>query len=257
MQLETYRQYLQGEFEKRKVKNPFYSLRAFARDMDVSPSRLSEAINEKRGISLDMANRLIKKLGLDGRDADIFRLSVEAEHSRSTTQKKKAKQDLKSVLEASPEIPMKTFTVVDWVAEAVLKMSERDGVASEPEKIAHKLNVPQFMVVGALRFLTRLGLVKGTKQYRTYLEERGKGRRLNVDYTQILEQAHKAYVASKSDSELFHHQALLLDPKDMTKAQKLILDCFKNLQALEKKTKGSKVVFAAMQLFSIEHEGRM
>ncbi len=257
MLFETYRHYLWGEFERRKVRNPFYSLRAFARDLGVAPSRLSEALNARRGISSEMAELLIKKLAIEDFDAEVFRVSVEAEHARSPKQRQAAKKTLTALLARSSASRPLTATLVDWIADAVLKMSERENVIDSPDKIAHKLGVPQFMVVGALRFLTRLGLMNAVKPFRTYLPERGVGRRLNVDYSQILEQAqkaHKAHKAGRSSADLFCHEALLLEAKDLPKARRLVQECFGNLKILEKKTKAAKVTFAALQIFSVEVE---
>lgn len=163
MKFESYRHYLEREFERRRIRNPHYSLRAYARDLGTSPSRLSEALNGKRGISIELAQQLIEKLGLEGIDAEIFLLSVEAEHSRSKKKKDAAREKLKETLASVPKEQPKTLTIVDWVAEALLKMSERESVTDNIEEVARKLDVPQFMVIESLRFLTRLGFIAGGK----------------------------------------------------------------------------------------------
>lgn len=254
MKFENYRHYIQSEFETRRIRNPNYSLRAFARDLQTSPSRLSEAINGKRGISEELARRIVKTLRLDGIDADIFLLSVEAEHSRSAKQKAAAQEKLKQTIATSEATP-KTFTIVDWVAEALLKMNEREPVTENIEWAANKLGIPQFMATKSLRFLTRLGFIADAKNFKTYLQNRGKGRKLNVDYTQVLEQAHKAYDGNGFENH-FHHQAYLLENKDMEKASRILLKAFEEIRKLEKKTKNSRVVFVANQIFSIEKEGK-
>ncbi|MGZ3772574.1 MAG: hypothetical protein ACXVCY_16355 [Pseudobdellovibrionaceae bacterium] len=255
MKLENYRHYLQSEFEKRRVRNPNYSLRAYARDLQTSPSRLSEALNSKRGISSKLAQQMIVGLELEGIDAEIFLFSVEAEHSRSEKQRVAAKTKLKEVLSSTSEIPPKTFTVVDWVADAILKMSERDAVVDNVQETAMKLDVPQFMVIEALRFLTRLGFITGTKKFRTYLQNRGRGRRLNVDYIQVLERAQNAYSSSFSDN-FFQHEVFLLEQKDLEKARRILQTALANIRQLEKKTKNSKVTFVANQIFSVEKKGK-
>lgn len=254
MKLENYRHYIQSEFEKRRIRNPRYSLRAFARDLETSPSRLSEAINGKRGISAELAAQIVKALGLEGVDAEIFLLSVDAEHARSANQKKTAQEKLQQALTATEAAP-KTFTMVDWVADALLKMNEREAVADNIDRTATKLGLPKFMVTESLRFLTRLGFIAGAKNFKTYLQNRGQGRRLNVDYTQVLDQAHKAYTNSVSDDH-FQHQVYLLEKKDMDKASRILRHALDEIRKLETKSKNSKVVFVANQLFSVESEGK-
>ena len=255
MKFESYRHYLEREFERRRIRNPHYSLRAYARDLETTPSRLSEALNGKRGISIELAQQLIEKLGLEGIDAEIFLLSVEAEHSRSKKKKDVAREKLKETLASVPKEQPKTLTIVDWVAEALLKMSERESVTDNIEEVARKLDVPQFMVIESLRFLTRLGFIAGGKRFKTYLQNRGKGRKLNVDYIQILEQAQKVYSASVSDN-FFQHEAFLLDEKDMEKAYRILQKAVEEIRKLETKSKNSKVAFVANQIFSVERKGR-
>lgn len=250
MRLENYRHYIQSEFEHRRLRNPSYSLRAFARDLKTSPSRLSEAINGKRGISTALARQIVKILDLGGVDAEIFLWSVEAEHSRSAKQRALAQQKLGQTL-ATSEIAVKTFTMVDWVADALLKMNERESVVGSLERAAKLLDVPRFMVTDSMRFLTRLGFVAGEKGFKTYLQSRGKGRKLNIDYTQILDQALKAYIGSSSEN-FFNYEAFLLEKKQTEKANRILRGALDEIRKLETKSKNSKVVFIANQIFSVE-----
>lgn len=254
MKLESYQHYLESEFENRKIRNPSYSLRAFARDLQTSPSRLSEALNGKRGISIDLARRMIRNLKLEGVDSEIFILSVEAQHSRSSKQKSIAQKKLEDTLKTTFYNPQKTFTIVSWVAEALLKMNERDNVTDNIEKAAEKLGVPIFMATESLRFLARLGFISGTKKFKTYLKSRGKDRKLNVDYIQILEQAQKSY-SSNVGHGYFQHSAFLLDKRSTEKAYQILEQAIVEIKKLETNSKKSKVVFIANQIFSVEKEG--
>ncbi|MBK9324402.1 MAG: hypothetical protein IPM97_15870 [Bdellovibrionaceae bacterium] len=143
-----------------------------------------------RGISNELARKIITALNLEGIDEDIFLLSVEAEHSRSKKIRLLAQNKLKQAL-ASSDATAKTFTIVDWVAEALLKMNDRESILTNTDRASENLGVPKFMVTDSLRFLARLGFIAGGKGFKTYLQSRGSGRMLNVDYTQILEQAIK------------------------------------------------------------------
>lgn len=250
MKFENYRHYIQNEFEKRRIRNPSYSLRAFARDLSVSPSRLSEVINGKRGISNLLAQKIMEGLKIEGVDAEIFILSVEAEHSRSKRQKLLAQEQLQKAIKSSKKVE-KTFTIVDWVTEALLKMNEREAVLENVGKVSVNLGVPKFMVTDSLRFLTRLGFIPGGKGFKTYLQSRGQGRKLNVDYIQILEQAQKAYLGMVSGN-YFNHEAFLLDTNQIKKAELIIASALDDIRKLQSKSKKSKVVFVANQIFSVE-----
>jgi transcriptional regulator with XRE-family HTH domain len=58
--------YIQSEFDARQRKNPRYSLRAFARDLNFDHATLSQLIRAKRTLSGDVAERLCKALQLTG-----------------------------------------------------------------------------------------------------------------------------------------------------------------------------------------------
>jgi len=79
----NYIDFLKHQLELRLAKNQSYSLRAFARDLGLSASRLSEVLKKKKGLSINAAFLLTEKLGLTSKEKELFFLSVEALHSRS------------------------------------------------------------------------------------------------------------------------------------------------------------------------------
>ena len=66
---------LKKELDSRKSRNPNYSLRSFARSLDVSPSRLSEILSGQR-MSLKMANKIATKLKLNEKTKAEFTESI-------------------------------------------------------------------------------------------------------------------------------------------------------------------------------------
>ena len=58
------REILSDALNERISINPGYSLRAFARDLGISPQLLSNVINGKRGMSADLATRIAGKINL-------------------------------------------------------------------------------------------------------------------------------------------------------------------------------------------------
>lgn len=256
-----YRVVLRDEFESRKIRNPSYSLRAFARDLAVSPSRLSEAMSGARGLSVEMARKIIMKMDLPKDSARQFELSVEAVHARSPKQREIASQQLKRLQSGSHSSAPKTLTIVDWITEAVLKMNERSNVETDVESAAHKLGVPTFAVESSLRFLGRLGFLNRTQKFKSYLKDRGHGRRLNVDYSQLLEIAER--ISSSQSTRRPHsfgevdlsHKCLLLDPAGAKRARELIRECYTAICRLERSSQKSSVYFLMSQLFTVEkHE---
>ena len=85
-----YRVQLQQEFDRRRKGNPYYSLRAFARDLAIAPSRLSEIFNHKQGLSRKVALRIADTLGFIGESRELFLDSVTSQHARSKSERQMA-----------------------------------------------------------------------------------------------------------------------------------------------------------------------
>jgi plasmid maintenance system antidote protein VapI len=71
-----YAQYLFAELERRKKKNPRYSLRAFAQALQVDPSALSRILSGKQELSLQSCLRLVKQLTMSAEERKLFVASV-------------------------------------------------------------------------------------------------------------------------------------------------------------------------------------
>ena len=73
LQTTDFRVHLQNEFIDRCKKNPRYSLRAFARSLEIDSSSLSRLLNGKRMVSKTMHLVLGEKLGLAPHIIKYFR----------------------------------------------------------------------------------------------------------------------------------------------------------------------------------------
>lgn len=67
---------LAKELERRKGRNPRYSLRAFAHFLEMEPSALSRILAGKQQISLKATRRVVGLLQLNPQEQDIFLSSV-------------------------------------------------------------------------------------------------------------------------------------------------------------------------------------
>jgi transcriptional regulator with XRE-family HTH domain len=74
-----YRVYLRNELGARKSRNPRYSVRSFARALGVDNGYLSKLLSGKLLLSLDLAERLVERLKLEGGDRRQFYLSAAEE----------------------------------------------------------------------------------------------------------------------------------------------------------------------------------
>lgn len=155
---------LNEQLEVRSAKNSSYSLRAFARDLELSPSRLSQILNKKKGLSEEAAVALAEKLGLSDREQSYFVLSAKSQHSRSLKVKAEATKDLKDIMSPklkSMPINNREFELAhSWYHMAILELMELRDCEHSPEWFAKKLNIKKIIVKNALERLEKIGWIK-------------------------------------------------------------------------------------------------
>jgi uncharacterized protein (TIGR02147 family) len=152
---------LNEQLEIRSARNINYSLRAFARDLELSPSRLSQILSKKKGLSVAGAFELAEKLGLNERERDYFILSVKAQHARSSKAKAEAKESLSEKL--TPESSLKQLELREfeqahnWYHMALLELVELNDCEHSVEWFAKKLKLKKVIIKNAIERLVKIG----------------------------------------------------------------------------------------------------
>lgn len=157
-----YREILKEELAVRCQINPRYSLRAFARDMELAPSRLSEVLNGKQGLSRPVATRIAMKLGYSGDETDFFCDLVESIHARKESSRSEAMEKLKKQFDENELLILNndTFNLIsDWYHLAILELTSLVDFQSEPKWIAKELGISENEVTLALDRLERFGFI--------------------------------------------------------------------------------------------------
>lgn len=154
--------YLTNEYEHRQQKNPHYSLRSFARDLDVTVSWLSDFLNSKKGMSLNTAKKICKTLSLSPSEAEVFILSVRAMHSRSLGDRKTAAAELRAykVTESFKMKPADFIETGAWYHQTILELAEVEDFKHTELDIAQRLRLPLPTVKRALQSLQETGQLK-------------------------------------------------------------------------------------------------
>lgn len=168
--INDYKTILKEELASRCRQNPRYSLRAFARDLKLAPSRLSEVLSGKQGLSRPAAERIAKALGYAPGDIERFCDLVESLHARSKKNRDSARLRLKKVGGDSTEIQLQADTVkliADWYHFAILELTNIDGFRSESKWIAKRLGISEFEAQLALDRLQRLNLITQGRRDKT------------------------------------------------------------------------------------------
>ena len=144
-----FRDHLKKEFIKRCQKNPKYSLRAFAKQLNISHATLSHVLRGKRPLTAHTILYLAQGLELKPRELAQFHIPRERT-SHKTIEK----------LKFTP-IEIDTFEVVsDWYHDAILELTKVKQFRGDPRWIAKVLGVSTKQVRTAVKRLQRLNLLK-------------------------------------------------------------------------------------------------
>ncbi len=244
---------LRQAFVEAQVRNPSYSLRAFARRLAISPSALSEIMAGKRRISRKIADRLTEKLCLEPRQRQailtLFRAGGAA-----------AGDSAAGGIEYELLDADKFAAIADWYHFGILSLMETKDFQSDPQWIAARLNIRLRESVAALERLERLGLIKKTRGKFSLT----KGRLTSSDGVRnlSLQRAHAANLALAQtslaedpvDSRDFCATTMAIDPEKIPEAKQMIREFSDRLASfLETSGKQTEVYKLCLQLFPLSH----
>lgn len=155
---------LKNEFSKRLNKNPHYSLRAYARDLEVAPSTLSRILNNKKIPTPDLTFKFLIKLSLSPQLQKQFKRSMaQAYEAKGVLRKRKEiKEILKSEhsINTERDLTPEIFKVIsDWYHYAILQLIETESFQNNPKWIGQQLGVNETEVKIAIQRLKELELI--------------------------------------------------------------------------------------------------
>ncbi|MGZ3656655.1 MAG: TIGR02147 family protein, partial [Bdellovibrionota bacterium] len=226
--------------------NPQYSLRAFAKSLEIDSSTLSALIRRKRPLTAKTAQRLIANLGI-----------TDPSHSQSLLLGVLGQSD-----EAAPEyqqLDIEAAEVISsWEHFAIRSLLQLDGYRPNTKQIARRLNIPHGITLEALNRMARLGLV--VQQGEIWLDT---GKNLATPVNSVpnaaLRGALRQYMVKAIDSL----EKDPLDSRDMSgitmaiaakkvpEARKLILDFRRRLCAFLEDGQKNSVYRLNVQLFPL------
>ncbi len=259
---------LQEHLSERIATNPNYSLRAFARDLGLSPQLLSNFINGKKGMSERMAAQVADRLGLSHAEREFFFESTRSKFSRNKATRVIAKAKLAHLASQAP-LPAKSSTelnleldlfkiISNWYHLALVELLKISPKNCKTDFLAKRLGIPEIEVRLALSRLERLELITKTpKGYQanqdSIIADRGIATEAIRNYhRQILAKANHA-VDTHPDSDRYGSSSLLpMKATSLAHAKKLIQKFRQELSTAVVDTENGDEVFAlSIQLFQI------
>lgn len=152
----TFEGYLSNVLETRQVKNPAYTISAFARQLGLPPSRLSEILKGKIGISVKRAMDIADILKLSEKDKEFFINLVQAEHDRNPLQRQKAQDKISDFY--NKYIPIEAGKISNWYQLALLELISLDENLAMDE-LASRLGLSEEITDTSIQELLAMGAI--------------------------------------------------------------------------------------------------
>lgn len=264
--LSDYRERLREEFAARCARNRHYSLRGFARDLDLRPSHLSDVLKGKLGLSAKSAGQVARAMGMSDAERAHFVTAVEARHARSPERRKRAHDQLTKT--ALPDdyrtLDAHVFEIIsDWHHYAILELCQTDDFVPRVGWVADRLQMNRIEVEQAVKRLRAVGLLE-IKKGRWIATEKFPAapsgipsRAIKKFHAQILEKAREALYEQTVEKRDFSTMTFSVNPEDLPEI-KDELRAFR--RALEKKYKARanrrEVYALSTQFFSLSQPVR-
>lgn len=157
-----YREIISDKFAERRAVNPRYSLRAFAKDLKISPSRLSDVLASKGHLSVDMGRQIAKGLKLTPLLSADFIDMIEASGRSAKSLKSAAEKRVKT---RSKTEHLRTLTadelsiMSDWRNLAIWTFMTLPTFDGKRQTIAKHFKMNVLEVEDILRRLERLKMI--------------------------------------------------------------------------------------------------
>ncbi len=148
---------LKSELKKRIDSNAHYSLRAFARDLDIEPSLLSKILRDQYSITENMVRRL--SVGLGKSPDEIENLAQKIIHERLENRRAHARQSGSFQCIQSDHFEY----LSEWYYMAILHLIETVDFKPDPQWCAERLSLSVQEVDEAFERLLRLGYIEKTE----------------------------------------------------------------------------------------------
>ncbi len=241
----TYLSLLQNAYAQRRQKNPQYSLRAFSRDLGVSPAVLSQVLSYKRTLSPKNIRAVATRLGLGP-------IAIE----QMLNERKKGKNAYKPTERELLEDDV--FRLMsDWYYFAILSLSRLPKCPSEPNAVAERLGISRTEAQAALKRLEKLKLIEKRGRYLVRTSnpitttDNVPSAALKNFHKQHLGIAAKCVDEVSLDLRSISSITMAIDPSKIKQTQKMISDFRNKMASLLESGKAEEVYTLAVHLYPL------
>ncbi len=222
-------EYLNGIYSFRATRNSKYSIRAFARDMNLNISQISKVLKGQQGLSAQKASTVSRLLNHSEDEAEIFWGLIEAQFSKSPGKRIAAHERLAFLKSNSHVRQVDAESLnqnLSWLHIAVLEALKGASVSLSQPKIPVLSGVPRDDLKKCLNDLVEWGQAKVERSMVKEISAQSHyGSQIK---SETLRRLHKEFMAkamtsvdeqATSERELFTN-VMKFDPKSLKEAKK-------------------------------------
>jgi uncharacterized protein (TIGR02147 family) len=233
------------ELTKRQTRNSAYSIRAFARDLGVGVTSLSDVLAGKRSLSKTNVEKVMERLLI----SPIEKEQVWAHYKENAS---RTEIDDRTLLDED------TFRLIaDWHYLAILNLAKLKENSVKPSWVAERLNISVEEADAALERLFRLQLIK---KVRNRMERTVKplttsneipSAAIRKHHSQNLRLAEESMHRDPVPRREFGSITMAVNPEKLPQAKELLLKTRKKIAGLLEEGDLSEVYTLSFQLFPL------
>ena len=243
---------IKNAFDIKQQQNPQYSLRAFARDLEMDPSTLSKVMKGTRGLTIKDSRFVAQKLNLNPQERTLFLESL----YRTKAQIDDIKidpVDTRFMLDESYHT-----VIAEWEHFVVETFLELDGIDPTVEEVAKSLGISIDRALEVLINLKNCGLIvedengklkKAHSKIRTPEDVTNKA--LRESHLETLELGKKKIDDVEVELRDFSSMTLAVDMEKIPEAKSIIREFRQKMMALLKNGNKTEVYQIAIQFYPV------
>ncbi|MGE4132142.1 MAG: TIGR02147 family protein [Bdellovibrionales bacterium] len=244
--------YLQNIYFERRGRNPHYSMRAFARDLDLSASTLCEFLKGKTSFSRERVLDIGKKVGLSENHIEHFYDLIVFRHNGSEEKRLEAKQRIeRRVTQQESRLSLDQFEAISgWHHMALLELVDLGPEFHSSDRLASVLDLEVTEVDAAVERLIGLGLLAREgdllkpSQCQTLVGDGQESSAVQTYHQQMLEQSEKALTSVPVEMRNFQSMVFSMSNDDVSSFKKDLEKCLKELVDKYQNRPGKNMVAA-------------
>ena len=243
--------FLKTEFEKRKTKNPNFSVRSFARWLELSPAQVSQVMSGKRPLTLKALDKINRKLDISPFEKQTLVDSLVSASAKITSEfVSEEKVSFRTLSEDQFKL------MADWYHVAILSLTRLPGAKGDPRWIARKLNISVEEANQALQRLQRLNIVSVSPKF----QQIGDPLKVISEIpSAAIRRYHKQNLALASEKvdtidnsmKNFESMSIAINTKDIPQLKNHIDRFLNQIQKFSDKSKPNHIYHFNLQLFPV------